>query len=62
MHVILSSPGVCQTDNGRTTPRLSAPAPSFTHPIRSAKLIGNVPEVQRAIDAEGNDIDTWTGT
>jgi TldD protein len=34
----------------------------ITHPIRSANLIGNGPEVLRAIDAVGNDFDTWTGT
>jgi TldD protein len=33
-----------------------------THPIRSANLIGNGPEVLRAIDAVGDDFDTWTGT
>jgi TldD protein len=34
----------------------------ITHPIRSANLIGNGPEVLRAIDAVGNDFSTWTGT
>jgi TldD protein len=34
----------------------------ITHPIRAANLIGNGPEVLRAIDAVGNDFDTWTGT
>jgi TldD protein len=32
-----------------------------TDPIRSANLIGNGPEVLQAIDAVGNDFDTWTG-
>lgn len=34
----------------------------LTHPIRAANLIGNGPEVLRAIDAVGDDFDTWTGT
>ena len=34
----------------------------ITHPIRSANLIGNGPEVLQAIDAVGSDFDTWTGT
>ena len=34
----------------------------ITEPIRAANLIGNGPEVLRAIDAVGNDFDTWAGT
>ena len=34
----------------------------ITDPVRSANLIGNGPEVLRAIDAVGNDFDTWAGT
>jgi len=34
----------------------------ITDPIRSANLIGNGPEVLKAIDAVGNDFDTWAGT
>jgi len=33
-----------------------------TEPIRAANLIGNGPEVLRAIDAVGDDFDTWAGT
>jgi len=33
-----------------------------TEPIRAANLIGNGPEVLRAIDAVGSDFDTWAGT
>ncbi len=32
-----------------------------TYPVRSAQLIGNGPETLRAVDAVGNDFDTWTG-
>ncbi len=34
----------------------------ITEPVRAANLIGNGPDVLRAIDAVGNDFDTWTGT
>ncbi len=34
----------------------------ITEPVRSANLIGNGPEVLRAIDAVGTDFDTWAGT
>jgi TldD protein len=34
----------------------------ITAPLRAANLIGNGPEVLRAIDAVGNDFDTWAGT
>ncbi|HEX5616751.1 MAG TPA: metallopeptidase TldD-related protein, partial [Acidimicrobiia bacterium] len=34
----------------------------ITAPIRAAQLIGNGPETLRAIDAIGNDFDTWAGT
>jgi TldD protein len=34
----------------------------ITYPIRSANLIGNGPAVLRAVDAVGNDFETWTGT
>ena len=33
-----------------------------TAPLRSANLIGNGPDVLRAIDALGDDFDTWAGT
>jgi TldD protein len=33
----------------------------ITDPIRAANLIGNGPEVLQAIDAVGNDFETWTG-
>ncbi|MEP6623352.1 MAG: TldD/PmbA family protein [Acidimicrobiia bacterium] len=32
-----------------------------TYPVRSAQLIGNGPETLRAVDAVGNDFETWTG-
>jgi TldD protein len=34
----------------------------ITDPIRGANLIGNGPEVLKAVDAIGNDFSTWTGT
>ncbi len=34
----------------------------ITEPVRAANLIGNGPDVLRAIDAVGNDFDTWAGT
>lgn len=34
----------------------------ITEPVRAAQLIGNGPETLRAIDAIGNDFDTWAGT
>jgi TldD protein len=34
----------------------------ITEPVRAANLIGNGPAVLEAIDAVGNDFDTWTGT
>ncbi|MGI8778432.1 MAG: TldD/PmbA family protein [Acidimicrobiales bacterium] len=34
----------------------------ITDPVRAANLIGNGPEVLQAIDAVGNDFDTWAGT
>ena len=34
----------------------------ITAPIRAAQLIGNGPETLLAIDAIGNDFDTWAGT
>lgn len=37
-------------------------AGQITSPVRAANLIGNGPEVLRAIDAVGNDFETWTGT
>jgi TldD protein len=33
----------------------------LTYPVRAAQLIGNGPEALRAVDAVGNDFDTWTG-
>jgi TldD protein len=33
----------------------------ITKPVRAAQLIGNGPDVLRAIDAVGNDFETWTG-
>jgi TldD protein len=33
----------------------------ITYPVRSAQLIGNGPEALRAVDAVGNDFETWTG-
>ena len=34
----------------------------ITDPVRAAQLIGNGPETLRAVDAVGNDFDTWAGT
>ncbi|HEX3394246.1 MAG TPA: TldD/PmbA family protein [Acidimicrobiales bacterium] len=34
----------------------------ITDPVKAANLIGNGPEVLQAIDAVGNDFDTWAGT
>jgi TldD protein len=34
----------------------------ITEPVRAAQLIGNGPETLQAIDAIGNDFDTWAGT
>jgi len=34
----------------------------ITEPVRAAQLIGNGPETLAAIDAVGNDFDTWAGT
>ncbi len=34
----------------------------ITDPVRAAQLIGNGPEALLAIDAIGNDFDTWAGT
>ncbi|HEX2041437.1 MAG TPA: TldD/PmbA family protein [Acidimicrobiales bacterium] len=34
----------------------------ITEPVRAANLIGNGPDVLRAIDAVGDDFDTWAGT
>jgi TldD protein len=34
----------------------------ITHPVRAANLIGNGPDVLQAIDAVGNDFETWAGT
>ncbi|MGZ4676041.1 MAG: TldD/PmbA family protein [Acidimicrobiia bacterium] len=33
----------------------------ITEPVRGAQLIGNGPEALMAVDAVGNDFDTWTG-
>ena len=33
----------------------------ITYPVRAAQLIGNGPDALRAVDAVGNDFDTWTG-
>ncbi len=33
----------------------------ITYPVRSAQLIGNGPDALRAVDAVGNDFETWTG-
>ena len=33
----------------------------ITAPLRGAQLIGNGPEAMRAVDAVGNDFETWTG-
>ncbi len=33
----------------------------ITEPVRAAQLIGNGPDALRAVDAVGNDFDTWTG-
>lgn len=34
----------------------------LTDPVRAAQLIGNGPEALLAVDAVGNDFDTWAGT
>ncbi len=33
----------------------------IAYPVRAAQLIGNGPETLRAVDAVGNDFETWTG-
>jgi TldD protein len=33
----------------------------ITRPVRAAQLVGNGPEVLTAVDAVGNDFETWTG-